>query len=381
MTQTHVHPMWNCMLKSSTSTTLRSPEHLREGECDPEKRIPLTHPGYHMTLPVPLQDQNHKLHPSTLEQRTGKRKRSTSPTYPGSSKIIYSESNCTPNCVQCSNYFEPGQPIPNKSNCVLSTLHNAPLSPTLNGSTSFKGKPLISTMYSPVFTPHPLITNAWNLSEKLSLNSEQKTHPNQSPHMGIGPLPLTLLVTPTCLLSPTELKSSKCISATYFNNSQQNANLNTLGSSPLIERLKSECLNVAIYSSLTLTSSMTSKPCTSITTAQPNQAVPQEVVSSTHLTNLLQRNKMNPVRTGTKGYVEEGRTVITSTSAKYASRKDTPATSVRREKALRQLLNSRAKHPSWVRGLMWTDLDLGISRTALWTENALPLPSVPLEEF
>jgi hypothetical protein len=30
---------------------------------------------------------------------------------------------------------------------------------------------------------------------------------------------------------------------------------------------------------------------------------------------------------------------------------------------------------------MWSDFDLGISRAALWTEDALPLPSVPLEEF
>jgi hypothetical protein len=30
---------------------------------------------------------------------------------------------------------------------------------------------------------------------------------------------------------------------------------------------------------------------------------------------------------------------------------------------------------------MWTDLDLGISRTALWSENVAPLPHVPLEEF
>ena len=30
---------------------------------------------------------------------------------------------------------------------------------------------------------------------------------------------------------------------------------------------------------------------------------------------------------------------------------------------------------------MWTDLDLGISRVALWTESAAPLPQVPLDEF
>ena len=30
---------------------------------------------------------------------------------------------------------------------------------------------------------------------------------------------------------------------------------------------------------------------------------------------------------------------------------------------------------------MWTDVDLGISRAALWTESASPLPTVPLEEY
>ena len=30
---------------------------------------------------------------------------------------------------------------------------------------------------------------------------------------------------------------------------------------------------------------------------------------------------------------------------------------------------------------MWTDLDLGVSHAALWTESAPPLPSVPLDEF
>lgn len=30
---------------------------------------------------------------------------------------------------------------------------------------------------------------------------------------------------------------------------------------------------------------------------------------------------------------------------------------------------------------MWTDIDLGVSRTALWSESAAPLPRVPLEEF
>ena len=70
-----------------------------------------------------------------------------------------------------------------------------------------------------------------------------------------------------------------------------------------------------------------------------------------------------------------GRTVITSTSVSYTSRRGTPVTSVHRERALHQVLDSRVKQPSWVQSLMWTDLNLGVSHAVLWTENALPLPS------
>jgi len=30
---------------------------------------------------------------------------------------------------------------------------------------------------------------------------------------------------------------------------------------------------------------------------------------------------------------------------------------------------------------MWSDLDLGISRVALWTKSAAPVPPVPADEF
>ena len=381
MTQTHVHPTWNCMLKSSTSTTLKSRERSREGEWDSERGRPLIRPDRHVTLPVPLPDQNPEVHPSTQNQRSGKRKRSMSPTYPGLSGINCSESNCALSYAQRSNCFEPGQLTPNKLNQASLIHHDAPHSPIQSGLTSFKGRPLTSTMSSPASTPLPPIIVAPNWSGKSSSNSERRTHPSQSLPMEIGPLHSILPGMPICSHLPTELKNLKCISATYCNNSQLSANPNTLGSSLLTKPSGSECPNVGIYSYPTSTSLTTCKRCTSTTTVQPNQVAPQEVVSSAHLTNLLQKNETNPVETGIKEYAEEERTATTFTSAKYASRKGTPATSAHRERALRRVLDNRAKRPSWDRGLMWSDFDLGISRAALWTEDALPLPSVPLEEF
>jgi hypothetical protein len=54
---------------------------------------------------------------------------------------------------------------------------------------------------------------------------------------------------------------------------------------------------------------------------QLNQGIPQEVVSSAHLINLLQRDETNPVRAGIKEHVGEERTVTTSTSVNYVSKR------------------------------------------------------------
>ena len=134
-------------------------------------------------------------------------------------------------------------------------------------------------------------------------------------------------------------------------------------------------LSIETCSSLTLNSSATYKLCTSIITVQLNQDILQEVILPVHLTNHLPEGEMKPVRTGIKGCVDVGRTVITSTSVSYTSRRGTPVTSVHRERVLHQVLDSRAKQPSWVQSLMWTDLNLGVSHAVLWTENASPLPS------
>ena len=162
----------NRTLKSSTSTTLKSRERSREGEWDSERGRPLIRPDRHVTLPVPLPDQNPEVHPSTQNQRSGKRKRSMSPTYPGLSGINCSESNCALSYAQRSNCFEPGQLTPNKLNQASLIHHDAPHSPIQSGLTSFKGRPLTSTMSSPASTPLPPIIVAPNRSGKLSSNSE-----------------------------------------------------------------------------------------------------------------------------------------------------------------------------------------------------------------
>ena len=199
--------------------------------------------------------------------------------------------------------------------------------------------------------------------------------------MGTGPSCLTSPVMPFSSRSLTELKSSRFISAIFCINSQPNMSLSTLESSLLIGPSEIESLSVKARSSPTLTSSTTYKPCTLITMMWPNQDILQGVILPICPTNHLPESKMNPAGTGIKGSADAGKTVITSTSASYASRRGTPATSVHRERALHQVLDSRVKQPSWVQVLMWIDLDLGVSHAVLWSENASPLPLVPLKEF
>ena len=114
---------------------------------------------------------------------------------------------------------------------------------------------------------------------------------------------------------------------------------------------------------------------------QPNLVVPQGLPAPVHLISCPIESGVNPVGTGIEEFAGAGKIAITCMSAKYASRRDTLATSVHREKALHQVLDSRVKRPSWVQGLMWTDIDLRISRPTLWTKSASPLPPVPLEAF
>ena len=51
----------------------------------------------------------------------------------------------------------------------------------------------------------------------------------------------------------------------------------------------------------------------------PNLVILQEVASPTFLTNLLSESGVNLAKTGIKESVQEGKTVITSTSAKYGA--------------------------------------------------------------
>jgi hypothetical protein len=127
-----------------------------------------------------------------------------------------------------------------------------------------------------------------------------------------------------------------------------------------------------------LNTSGTYKLCTLTTTVSPTQDIIQRPLPPQ--TSPSSRDATNLVEIGTGEYADEERIATTSMSASCVSRKDIPVTSAR-ERVLREVLDLRAKQPHWVRDLMWTDLDLGISHAALWTRSAAPLPQVPLKEF
>ena len=115
---------------------------------------------------------------------------------------------------------------------------------------------------------------------------------------------------------------------------------------------------------------VTCKPCTSVL---PNWDASLVAGLPIPRINSLLKNEMNCAGIEIKESVGEGEIVTTSMSVNCATKKDILATSAQL-RALQQVLDLRAKRPSWVRNLMWTDLDLGISWAALWTESASPLP-------
>ena len=308
----------NHMLKSPISTTSRSPKCLREGEWDLERRRPLTHPDCHVALPIPLQDQNQELHPLILMQQSGKRKRSMNLTYPW---VIQNQLLRVELCPKLCAMLKLLQAWSANPKQVKSSIINTLRCPAFPDSEWLNLIPGKAINLNNIFSSFYSITNVQNPLEKSSSNLEQRTHPNQLLHMGIGPSHLTLPLMPICSHLPTELKSSSYISTTSYSNLQLNTNPNILGSSLLTEQSRSEYLNIGICSSPTLTSSTTCKWCTSITTVQLNQGIPQEVVSSAHLINLLQRDETNPVRAGIKEHVGEERTVTTSTSVNYVSKR------------------------------------------------------------
>ena len=172
-------------------------------------------------------------------------------TYLGSSGTSYSGLSSDLSCAPLSNCFEHGQPILNKSNRASSILHDAPLSPIQNDSTSSKVNPSTLTMYSPASTLPPPITNVPNPLVRSSLNSGQKTFQNLSLRMGTGRSPLILRAMPTFSHSPIGPKSSKSTSVISYNSSPLNENLSTPESSLSTELLGSGSPSVETCSYLT----------------------------------------------------------------------------------------------------------------------------------
>ena len=185
-----------------------------------------------------------------------------------------------------------------------------------------------------------------------------------------------------CISSPLLIKwkNSNCISGTSCSIFQPSRTLSTFMSLPLTKLSESEYLSGMTFSCLTSTNSMIFKPCTLTTTVPPKQAKCLWPMYQVHQPSLQPENGMKPVATGTKEYVDKEKTASISTYESYVSKKDTPVISAW-TRALQEALNLKARWPGWVHNLMWSDLDLGISHATLWTKNAVPLPSIPTEEF
>ena len=189
----------------------------------------------------------------------------------GLCKINSSDLSCVPSYEPPSSSFKCGHPILNKLKPALLTLQDAQLFLTQSGSISSKKKPLISTVFSLVSTPPRPIISVPKISERLSSNLELRIHQNQSPLMETGPSHLTLPVMHTSSHSLTEQKNLNSTKDTFCNSSPPSESLNILGLSPLTNLSGSESQSGVTYCYLTLTSLVTSNPCTSTTLVLLNQ--------------------------------------------------------------------------------------------------------------
>ena len=273
-----------------------------------------------------------------------KRKRSKSPIYPGSSKINSLDLNCAPSCEPLLDSFRPGWLTRNKSERVSLTRPDIQPSWIQSGLISSREKQLTSTTSSPDSTLHRPIISAPKVSEKLSLNLEQKTPQSQLPRTEIGQLRSISREMPTSSPSPTELKSLKYIKDTSFSNSHPNGSQNTFASLLSTKPLENEFQSDVTCSYPTLSSSATSAPCTSTISGPLNPLDCPDLVRRHHQTDHPFGSVTKPAITGTKEYAGEEKTAFTSTSASCVLRRDIPVTSARR-KALQEVLELKARRP------------------------------------
>jgi len=312
----------------------------------------------------------------SLLLRIGKRGRSTSPTSHGLPRTNFLGSFYGLNSKKPLDYSENGRRTRRKLKHASSIPLAAPSSQMQNGSTLSSARQSISTSFSPGYIPQTTTADKLNTWETLSSSLEPKPWPSTYPRMETGLSRLTWPKKRTCLHSPTERTSSKNISVTFSNNSQRKPLPNMLESLPLTKPSESESQSDATSCFAIPQNSLISRLSTSIITEPAHRLLQQEVAQ-----NLLVQEPSVPkfVETGTKDAATRQTHATISTNAKPAE-EHIPKTSAR-ERALREVLDSRAKRLRWVQDLMWDDLDLGISRAALWTESAAPIPETPSKEY
>ena len=325
---------------------LKKLELWKEGEQNQGKEEPLSHLNHHMTPPDHLLEQNQDLPQSIQMQWSQKRKRSKSLTLPGSSITNHSELSFDLNYKQLSTCSELGQSTPNKSKPVSSIHRGLPLSLTLSGLTSYRESPSTLTTYFQDSTPLQLTISKQNPLERLNLSLVQKTYPNLSPLLEIGPLCLTSPVTCTSsyllICRAKELKQYQCYILQQFTTKQESKHPQVIALEWAIHKQVSEHWNL-LLSNFDQFNDLQTMHLNHYSATKSGYTVGS---SSTNLSDKpLVRKWSEPCQNWNKGVCMRRKTVITSTSAKYVSKRDTLVISAW-AKVLWQVLDHRAKQPS-----------------------------------
>jgi len=272
--------------------------------------------------------------------------------------------------------------IPNVSSNTSSQLQVVPLSLQANGSTSFNGNMLIlpRSLNQPIRRssiqnkPTSLMTR---LSSPSASQSQQE--PLGQRRITTQPLPCSSRRSPSSFLndgmSTPSISHISDVSSTQLNHHSMGESLT------MIEPFAIECRSNDIFASLILPTSMTSAPHSCPLMESVPVPPNSRLLCGPQLNKDLLVSGVSPAINGTEGFVRNLTqtvsmpTVVTEEDVGEIIKDPNVA---RRGKLDNQVI---AQGQRFRRKYIWGHDRSVVSRTALWTETAQPLPSPPLNEF
>ena len=310
-----------------------------------------------------------------------KRKRSTSLISLGSCETNSLDLNYDLNYEPPSSSFKHGRPTLNKSKPALLILQDAQLSLTQSGSTLSKEKPLISTTFSLVSTLPWTTINMPKVLEKLSLNLEPRIH--QNPVTTHGDWTIAFDLTRDAYLfmfahRAEELKLYQRHTLQHFATKQESEHLRVIALNKAIRKQVSEQCNLLLSDSDQF-SDLWSMHLNHFGAAEPSWTSGTTATASADWPPIWKWNEV--CRNWNKGVCGWEKICFYLHVCELCLKKGHTSDKCLTKGATGEVLDLKARQPGWVCNLMWCDLDLGLSRAALWTKYTEPLPSVPIDEF